>query len=63
MKNKELKIQKEKAIQPMNTNKGAKTQKGNSLTFVVFLLLICLTIGGYFGTLKNKYMKQEANSI
>ena len=63
MKNKELKIQKEKAIQPMNTNKGAKTQKGNSLTFVVFLLLICLTIGGYFGTLKNKYMKQEAKSI
>ena len=63
MKNKELKIQKEKAIQPMNTNKGAKIQKGNSLTFVVFLVLICFTVGGYFGTFKNRFMKQGAKSI
>ena len=63
MKNKELKIQKEKAIQPMNTNKGTKSNKGNSLTFVVFLVLICLTVGGYCGTLKNKLLNKEAKSI
>ena len=63
MKNKELRIQKEKAIQPMNTNKGTKNKKGNSLTFVVFLVLVCLTVGGYLGTLKHRFTKIEAKSI
>lgn len=59
MKNKELKMLKEKAIKPINSNQKEKKREF-SKTFVLFLALVCFAFGGYLGTFKTRFAKVPA---
>lgn len=53
MKNKELKMLKEKAMKPINVNQKEK-KRDFSKTFVLFISLICFAFGGFLGTFKSR---------